>query len=312
MRETRDTAIDEAARAKADLRELAAAHESLVTSSRDARLAADVRLAELVGEAKLRAYEMTRVQALCDERGVALREARDQAELLEDKVRALTSAALALEADRDRATAELRAQLDAAVGQLAQYEAAEMGLAGAALVGPTHSLHAPDGGGGAAGSELQQAPAGGGGGGVGAEGGKGSRPLRALGLTALSARCTALEAEKGELRRGWREAEGKLARAEGELANARQRLAAAAGPTKFVLERMEEAQARATEAEARAAALQAALEAREGAHRAALEERSALRSDLSRLLRERGALDSLRALVAGALGKAAAGGGGEG
>jgi hypothetical protein len=57
---------------------------------------------------------------------------------------------------------------------------------------------------------------------------------------------------------------------------------------------------------------QAALEAREGAHRAALEERSALRSDLSRLLRERGALDSLRALVAGALGTAAAGGGGEG
>jgi hypothetical protein len=35
-----------------------------------------------------------------------------------------------------------------------------------------------------------------------------------------------------------------------------------------------------------------------------------MRSDLRRLLRERGALDSLRALVSGALGAAAGGGGG--
>ena len=57
-----------------------------------------------------------------------------------------------------------------------------------------------------------------------------ARPLRALGLQALSARCAQLEAEKGELRRGWREAEGKLARAEGDLANLRQRLAAVGQP----------------------------------------------------------------------------------
>ena len=59
-------------------------------------------------------------------------------------------------------------------------------------------------------------------------------------------------------------------------------------------------------------AVQDALEVREAAHAAALGEKHALRSDLQRLLRERGALDSLRSLVAGALGRAAARGEGEG
>ena len=45
------------------------------------------------------------------------------------------------------------------------------------------------------------------------------------------------------------------------------------------------------------------LVSREATHAAAVEERSALKKDLQRLLRERGALDSLRTLVAGALTK---------
>lgn len=49
-------------RLKADLRDLTLAHESLQASSREGRLALDVRVAELVGEAKLRAFELQRAQ----------------------------------------------------------------------------------------------------------------------------------------------------------------------------------------------------------------------------------------------------------
>ncbi|KAI8463321.1 MAG: hypothetical protein J3K34DRAFT_527091 [Monoraphidium minutum] len=305
MREMRDAALDDAASSKADLRELALAHDALEASAREARLAGDVRVAELLGEGRLRAFEMQRAQAQCEERGAALQEARQRLELLEDKVRTLTGSTLALEADRDRSTAELRAQLDAAVGQLAQYEAAEMGLAGAAAL-PPGTLGGWGGAAGAAPASGGEQADGEGAAGDGGGGGVARRPLRALGLQALSARCAQLEAEKGELRRSWREAEGRLARAEADLAGVRARLAAVGQPQAFVLERLAEAQARAEDADARAAALQDALEEREAAHRAALEERGALRGDLARLLRERGALDSLRSLVAGALGRAAA------
>ncbi len=175
---------------------------------------------------------------------------------------ALTASAYALESDRDRCTFELQAQLDAAVGQLAQYEAAELGL----MVGPAGAddLVKPAGSGGSDVDAVrkagrQQAAAGladqGPGGGA-SSAGRGNRPIRALGLTSLSARCERLEAEKAELQRGWREAEGRLAQAAAEAESLRARLAAVGAPRRLVVERIAEAQGRAQEAEARVGALE--------------------------------------------------------
>ena len=168
----------------------------------------------------------------------------------------LTERAFALEADAVRNTSELQAQLDGAVAQLAQYEAAEMGLA---AVGGLQLPPGDDPTAAAAGMALpgelrsgaEWASKGGAGPGVVGR----SRPVRALGLQALSARVAQLEADKAELARGLREAEGRARHAEGDLKMMRERLAVVGAPQQFVLERLAEAQGRAREAEAVVAAL---------------------------------------------------------
>jgi len=263
---------------KAELRDLTAAHNDLAEAARGARASSDVKVAELVAELRVKAFELQRAHAANEERGASLRAATDRIALLEEKLAALTASTYALESDCAKTAAELHAQLDAAVSQLAQYEweagleGADHGGAGAWLqqqpAGKTkHSQH-PD----------QQCP----------------RPLRGHGLTAMHARCTQLEADKSALQCSLREAEGRLRRAEVDLDLLRQRSAVLDQPQRFVLEQLAQAQSRAEEAESRVKALQGAAATNEASH-------SELKRDLQRLLRERGALDSLRALVAGAL-----------
>lgn len=61
-RELRDSALDEASRTKSELRQLRAAHEELLVSSREAAGRADVAASQLMGELKLKGFELTRLQ----------------------------------------------------------------------------------------------------------------------------------------------------------------------------------------------------------------------------------------------------------
>eukprot|EP00878_Enallax_costatus_P027150 GHUV01029204.1.p1 GENE.GHUV01029204.1~~GHUV01029204.1.p1 ORF type:complete len:507 (+),score=193.43 GHUV01029204.1:240-1760(+) len=62
LRELRDTALDEASRTKSELRQLRVAHEELLLSSREAAARADVSHSELLGEIKLKSFELARLQ----------------------------------------------------------------------------------------------------------------------------------------------------------------------------------------------------------------------------------------------------------
>ena len=59
------------ARAKADLRDLTAAHAALESSAREARSDADVRIRDLVCEARLRAFQLESAQVGAAHRGMA-------------------------------------------------------------------------------------------------------------------------------------------------------------------------------------------------------------------------------------------------
>lgn len=61
-RDLRDTALDEASRTKSELRQLRVVHEDLLLSSREAAARADVSHSELLGEIKMKSFELTRLQ----------------------------------------------------------------------------------------------------------------------------------------------------------------------------------------------------------------------------------------------------------
>lgn len=58
----RDAALDEAADAKGELRRLRTAHEELLVCSREAAARASVEHSELLGELKLKGFELSRLQ----------------------------------------------------------------------------------------------------------------------------------------------------------------------------------------------------------------------------------------------------------
>lgn len=62
LRETRDAALDDAARTKAELRDLTQQHDDLVVAHRETVARTDMRAIELQGELKLKSFELQRVQ----------------------------------------------------------------------------------------------------------------------------------------------------------------------------------------------------------------------------------------------------------
>jgi hypothetical protein len=67
LRDLRDAAVDDASRAKSELRQLRQQHEELLLSSRESASRSDVAHSELVGELKLKGFELARLQvgAVC-------------------------------------------------------------------------------------------------------------------------------------------------------------------------------------------------------------------------------------------------------
>lgn len=61
-RDLRDAALDEASRLRTELRQLRTQHEELLLSSRSAAAASGVSHSELLGELKLKGFELTRLQ----------------------------------------------------------------------------------------------------------------------------------------------------------------------------------------------------------------------------------------------------------
>jgi progesterone-induced-blocking factor 1 len=62
LRELRDAALDEAARLRLELRGLQGQHEELLLEHRDGKARLDVRVTELLGELKLKGFDLQRVQ----------------------------------------------------------------------------------------------------------------------------------------------------------------------------------------------------------------------------------------------------------
>lgn len=90
-------------------------------------------MAELRGQLKLKAFEHDRLSLAHEEQGAALREARNEAEMLRKKVEVLREEFSALEAESTRRSAQAEAQLAAEREKVATYERLEVELDSAIL-----------------------------------------------------------------------------------------------------------------------------------------------------------------------------------
>ncbi|KAF6252466.1 hypothetical protein COO60DRAFT_1704276 [Scenedesmus sp. NREL 46B-D3] len=314
LRDLRDAAVDEASRLRTELRQLRTQHEELLLSSRSAAAASGVSHSELLGELKLKGFELTRAQALCDERGTALAQANLQLEMLTEKVQLLTAEINQQERDATELVSELQQQLAAARGKLGEYHAAEGVLdqavlgAAAAGDGAVAGLHEQL----AALMPLSQSAA-------VAEHQSSSRPMqqqqqqlsgamqwRIQHNIQLAARSAKLETEKQQLAREKADMQGKLSKAQAAVQKLHSQLQLVGQPHDFLLAQLSAAEAAASQAQEQLEAAQDALRQRDEQAREAAAERAALRRDLERILRERGTLDSMRRLMGSLVGSPAA------
>ncbi|WIA18914.1 hypothetical protein OEZ85_003586 [Tetradesmus obliquus] len=313
LRDLRDAALDEASRLRTELRQLRTQHEELLLSSRSAAAALGVSHSELLGELKLKGFELTRLQALCEERGTSLSQANLQLEMLTEKAQLLTAELNQQEQDANELVRELQQQLAAAQGKLQEYQAAEgildkavLGAAAAgdsavaglheqlaALMPPSQAAAAGQHSGSSPMQQQQQQQL------------SGAMQRRIQHNIQLAARCAKLESEKQQLAREGAEMQGKLSKAQAALEKLHSQLQLAGQPHGFLLTQLAAAEAAASQAQEQLAAAQDALRRRDEQAREAAAERAALRRDLESILRERGTLDSMRRMVGSLVGSPA-------
>eukprot|EP00873_Tetraselmis_striata_P020021 jgi/Tetstr1/440285/TSEL_028635.t1 len=304
LRELRDSAQQEAAAAAAGTKALQGQYDDLLLQHRDLQKRADLQRSELQGEIRMNEFERDRLRVQLDEKEAGLKQAVLQVEMLQEKVRVLTESYYNLEAEKHRRAADLESQLLACQERLGQYERMETDIDTAVLRGGDDA-------------DLQNMLA-------------GSLPLavrrRVQQSLQLAARVSRLEAERVELAQAKEAAASRAQSLEGQLASLQAKTRLLGQPQSFLLEQLEDAERKARQADVdleaakakeeglreqlqqQQAELSQKLRCAEEQCRALANEKSAMRSDLERVLRERGQLDSMRALLAAAVQSAQRGG----
>eukprot|EP00775_Hariotina_reticulata_P002520 gene2521-2822_t len=310
LRDLRDAALDESSRTKSELRQLRQQHEDLLLSSREAASRADVAHSELLGELRVKQFELTRLQALSEERGEAVHKLSLQVELLTEKVQLLNSEINQQEQEHQHSAQDLQQQLDKAQALLREYQAADGALDVA--IGSAAA---------AAGSQTlfetlfwQQM-------------------YTTEFLPRPTAQCSRLESEKQRLVGEMQDMSDKLARAQAagvlvavkmaqtqaavssQLASAtwpqmaveklHKQLQLVGQPHSYLLQQLQATEAAAAKMEQQLSEAQAELRFKDQQAHDAAAERAALRRDLEKILQERGTLESMRRLVAAAITSAA-------
>ncbi|KAJ9530521.1 hypothetical protein QJQ45_012545 [Haematococcus lacustris] len=265
LRELRDAAQEDAARAKKALSDLQAVHESHQMNAAEAHRRLEGTAIELQTELKQKAFELSHFKVVVGEKESLLQRLKMQAELLQDKLQASMDRCRVLEAE-------------AATLTVLQQRA------------PTPAQQ-PDDHGSRALAASEAVP--GSGGGVS---GKGAQELVAQVLT--------LQRQLGNATQEKEAVIAKLAALDAELARATEQLRLVGQPHSFLLRELSAAQAAKQQMEEQAVAAQNALKVAKrdltAENDRLTSQCSSLRADLDMLLAQRGQMEGLKALLAAA------------
>ncbi|GLC34009.1 hypothetical protein PLESTB_000828200 [Pleodorina starrii] len=268
LRELRDSAQEDALRAKAALAELQVLHEKTNLAHAEVARRMEQQVVALQTELKQKSFELSHFKVVVTEKEQLVGRTNMQNELLQDKLSVLMDKYRALEVEHNT-------HLHKALAAAAETVAAA-------------------------------AASGGGGGGGGSTGGAEVHPADALAIITSGAATAAtapakLQVELALLKQERDALTREVEHLSGRLAAAHDSLRLASQPHAFLLEELEAVKLRASQAETKMAALQVALTARSNEVEALTAERDALRSDLDGLLAQRQALEGMKAVVVKAL-----------
>ncbi|KAL6754707.1 hypothetical protein V8C86DRAFT_311837 [Haematococcus lacustris] len=262
LRELRDAAQEDAARAKKALSDLQAVHESHHMNAAEAHRRLEGTAIELQTELKQKAFELSHFKVVVGEKESLLQRLKMQAELLQDKLQASMDRCRVLEAE-------------AATLTVLQQRA------------PTPAQQ-PDAHGSMALAASEAVP----GSGVGVSG-KGAQELVAQVLT--------LQRQLGNATQEKEAVIAKLAALDAELARATEQLRLVGQPHSFLLRELSAAQAAKQQMEEQAVAAQNALKVAKrdltAENDRLTSQCSSLRADLDMLLAQRGQMEGLKALL---------------
>ncbi|GLI65968.1 hypothetical protein VaNZ11_009654 [Volvox africanus] len=263
LRELRDSAQEEALRAKGALAELQGLHEKATLAHAEITRRLEQQVVALQTELKQKSFELSHFKVVVAEKEQLVGRTNMQNELLQDKLSVLMDKYRALEVEHNT-------QLNKTLAAAAEAVAASSGSGGGAASNV------------AAAADNAVAAI------IAAAANPGALPVKMQVDMAL------LKQERDALTREVEHLSGRLAAAHASLRLASQ-------PHAFLLEELEAVKLRATQAETKVAALQVALAARSNEVQAVTAERDALRSDLDGLLAQRQALEGMKAVVVKAI-----------
>jgi len=128
LRETKDHAVGEQERLAACERELQARYNQVLGEYRQLQISSDSKISECHNEAKLKAFELDRVQLLYEESLTTVKEYSMKNDVLSNKLEALNKEYYALTASTDKRIAELENKSDEYRSKLTIYEKLETEL----------------------------------------------------------------------------------------------------------------------------------------------------------------------------------------
>ncbi|GMH40538.1 hypothetical protein BSKO_08442 [Bryopsis sp. KO-2023] len=282
LREFRDRALVDANQANSANKELKSLHEDLLLKHRDLQKKNDITAAELTGEVNLKNFELSRLQALLDEKTKLASQYQIQCDMLQEKVRVLTENYYHLDAESSRKIWEAQAEMEKKELELSHYHTIEANVDEAIL---------------SAGKSKDNGKAL-----VCLESGVATSMKRRIRQSvALAGRCARLEAEREALSSEKFNLEKQIRRLESDLSAARAKVKLSSQPQGMIFEELENAEVRAEEAARKVQNLEAALISRESQVAALRDERDEIRKDLERVLHGRSNLDAMKGMVAVAI-----------
>jgi chromosome segregation ATPase len=270
--------------------ELRREHDANMLAAAEAAGRAEVGLAELRAENKLKAFEAERMRMQCEQAFLSARQSQVDADARAEKLEVLKAEYYALKSSTGTTIAQLQAKHDALHERVAAYEKLEEELDTAVLQSGALAAYAADGSGTSGAS-------------AGTHVGDSVQPLirvpssaqrrmqQCLGLAKdlLGAQRRAEVAEAALLQQ-----KGEVERMAGLVDELNRKLRQAGQPHNVLAEQVELAEARRDEAEAEVRRLATQLAESKDAHSAMCQQNEQMLRDMESLLSQRGSLEALR------------------
>lgn len=275
LRDMRDQAVADHDRCQVALRERQANFDELMTTYQDMRKASDLKITELQGQLKLKEFELQRLQVLCDDYQQKLEQSVMQQELLQEKVRTMTTHLYDLEAECHRSQLERNHELQGRGTRRILWEdgtaaAWTMNRDDTAMIGSTGQVSL-----------------------LGDQEGRSGPGCNAL----WSEMCDSLRREKKLVEEQNDVLKTKLHKLQNDLDTARQQLQDCSQPQALLLDALSQAEAKRERAEAALITIQRSNSQQDEENHQLVMERQALKRDLEKLLTERGVLKTMKTVV---------------